>query len=119
VPYEANVASVSAGGSSWVSKLAQFFPDATPVRIPVKVTGMDSAGDLCSEQTVIEFGTPREVIFSSRLPLEFATQLRVENSDGSLKTEANVVALQLHDGRMAVAARFVREPSNWIVKSAD
>ncbi len=80
---------------------------------------MDLAGDLCSEETVIEFGTPREVIFSSRLPLEFATQLRVENSDGSLKTEASVVALQLYDGRVAVAARFLQEPSNWIVKRSN
>lgn len=115
--YEAKVASVSAGGASWVGKLAQFFPEATPVRIPVRVTGIDSAGEMCSEETVIEFGTPREVIFSSHLPLEFATQLRVENSDGSLRTEASVVALQLHDGKMAVAARFLRQPSNWIVQS--
>lgn len=115
MPHEAKVASVSVG-DSWVGKLAQFFPDATPVRIPVRITGVDAAGDLCSEDTVIEFGTPREVIFSSRLPLEFATQLRVENSDGSLNTDARVVALRLHEGRMAVAARFLREPRNWIVK---
>ena len=113
--YEAKVASVTAG-ESWAGKLAQFFPDATPVQIPVKVTGVDSAGDLCSEDTVIEFGTPREMIFASRMPLEFATQLRVENSDGSLSTEASVVALQLHNGQTAVAARFVSEPLNWIVK---
>jgi hypothetical protein len=118
VAYEARVASTAAVITSWAGKLAQFFPEATPVRIPVRVTGIDSAGEVCSEETVIEFGTPREVIFSSRLPLEFATQLRVENSDGSLRTEACVVALQLHDGHMAVAARFVQEPLNWIVKSS-
>jgi hypothetical protein len=115
VSYEGKVASVSAA-ESWAGKLAQFFPDATPVQIPVRVTGIDSAGEVCSEDTVIEFGTPREVIFASRMPLEFATQLRVENADGSLSTEASVVALQLHNGHTAVAARFVREPLNWIVK---
>ncbi|HEX6879448.1 MAG TPA: hypothetical protein VF135_03715 [Terriglobales bacterium] len=96
--------------------MAQFFPDATPVRIPVRVTGLEEAGDMESEQTVIEYGTPREVLFVSRLPLEFAGRLRVENSDGSLKAEAAIVAVQVHNGRTAIAARFSTEVSNWIVK---
>ncbi len=108
----------AARSESCIARLARFFPDATPVRIPVRVTGMDDAGDTVSEQTVIEFGTPREVLFLSRLPLEFAGRLRVENSDGSLKAEAAVVALQVHEGRIAVAARFAGEVSNWIVKPA-
>ena len=102
-------------GATPAGKLAQFFPDATPVRIPVRITRIDAATGL-SEQTVIEFGTPREVIFSLQMPLEFASQLRVANSDGSLDTEASVVALQLGDGSTAVAARFAHEVSNWIVK---
>ena len=99
-----------------ISRLAQFFPDATPVRIPVRVTGMEDMGDAGSEQTVIEYGTPREVLFISRLPLEFAGRLRVENSDGSLRAEAAVVAVQVHNGSTAIAARFSTEVSNWIVK---
>ncbi len=98
-----------------VGKLAKFFPDATPVRIPVRVTGL--AAGTCTEQTVIEFGTPREVLFASSLPLEFADKLRLQNSDGSLDADACVVAVQYHNGKTAVAARFAREVANWIVKS--
>ena len=100
---------------SLVAKLAKFFPDATPVRIPVRVTGL--ATGTCSEQTVIEFGTSREVLFASTLPLEFADKLRLKNSDGSLEADACVVAVQYHNGKTAVAARFLREVANWIVKS--
>jgi hypothetical protein len=101
---------------SQVSQLAKFFPDSAPVRIPVRLTFAGSGGPL-SEQTVIEFGTPREVLFVSSLPLEFADKLRLENADGSLEADASVVALQYHNGRTAVAARFTREVRNWIVKS--
>ena len=31
-----------------------------------------------AKSTVIEFGTPREVLFSSTLPLEFADRLHTE-----------------------------------------
>lgn len=110
-------ASVPKQTESCISRLARFFPDATPVRIPVRVTGVEDRGDSGSEQTVIEFGTPREVLFVSRLPLEFAGRLRVENSDGSLRVEAAVVAVQVHNGRTAIAARFSTEVANWIVKS--
>jgi hypothetical protein len=68
------------------------------------------------EATVIEFGTPTEVLFASALPLEFAETLRLQNSDGSLDTEASVVAVQYHNGRTAVAARFTRNVPHWIVK---
>lgn len=111
-------ASAAVRSESCIARLARFFPDATPVRIPVRVTGVDDAGETVSEQTVIEYGTPREVLFISRLPLEFAGRLRLENSDGSLRAEAAVVALQVHDGRIAIAARFAGEVANWIVKPA-
>ena len=100
---------------SLVGRLAKFFPDATPVRIPVRVTGLATGS--CSEQTVIEFGTPREVLFASNLPLEFADKLRLRNSDGSLDADACVVAVQYQNGKTAVAARFARDVANWIVKS--
>ncbi len=109
--------SETAQSDSCVARLARFFPDGTPVRIPVRVTGVSETGESGSEQTVIEYGTPREVLFASRLPLEFAGRLRLENSDGSLRVEASVVAVQVHDGNTAVAARFTGEVSNWIVKA--
>jgi hypothetical protein len=86
------------------------------VRIPVRLTCAGSRGAL-SEDIVIEFGTPREALFASTLPLEFADKLRLENADGSLEADASVVAVQYHKGRTAVAARFTREVRNWIVKS--
>jgi len=101
---------------SSTTKLAKFFPDATPVRIPVRLTRVGNGSVPFSESTVIEFGTPREVLFASTLPLEFADKLRLQNSDGTLDVEACVVALQYDGGHTTVAARFTREVTNWIVK---
>lgn len=108
-------------GSTPAGRLARFFPDATPVRIPVCITRTDlPSGEASipgsSEQTVIEFGTPREVIFASHMSLEFAAQVRVVNSDGSLDAGASVVAMQLDDDSTAIAVRFDQEVANWIVK---
>src|SRR5438094_4292500 len=100
---------------SLVAGLAQFFPEASPVRIPVRVVGL-KRGIALSEDTVIEFGTPQEALFSSTLPLEFEDHVKLENSDGSLSAEATVVAVQYQEGRTAIAARFVREIANWIIK---
>ena len=68
-----------------------------------------------SEKTTVEFGTPREVIFGSHLPLEFADTLRVETEDGSLNSDVSVVAIHYFDGSTtAVAARFTSDIANWI-----
>jgi len=101
---------------SAIVRLARFFPDASPVRIPVTVS-IKGRGNPESEATVIEFGTPREVLFACQLPLEFADKVRLHNTDGSLETDAWVVALQYHNGQAAVAARFVHQPPQWVVKS--
>lgn len=98
------------------AKLAKFFPNATPVRIPVRLTRMVASDASPSESTVIEFGTSTEVLFSSSLPLEFADQVRLQNSDGTLDAKASVVAVQYQRGRTAVAARFTHAVANWIVK---
>jgi hypothetical protein len=101
---------------SAVRKLASFFPEATPVRIPVQVR-RNGGGRPMSETTVIEFGTPRDVLFASTLPVEFADKLELTNDDGSLRAEAWVVAVQYHRGQAAVAARFAHHVANWIIKS--
>lgn len=101
---------------SFVGKLAKFFPDVTPVRIPVRVSGSNAHGALFDESTVIEFGTPNEVLFASTLPLEFGDKLRLQNSDGSLDAEASIVAVQYYSGQKAVAVRFARPITNWIIK---
>jgi hypothetical protein len=111
------------GQTSTVAELARFFPEATPVRIPVQFTRLNLASDgttvvgaSVQESTVIEFGTAREVLFACSTPLEFADLLRLRNSDGSLDTEASVVAVQYHPGKTIVAARFTTSVPNWIVK---
>jgi hypothetical protein len=119
-----------------VAGLARFFPEAAPVRIPVQLArtvdsgsfeegnpvsstleAADSSASNFTESTVIEFGTPREVLFACNTPLEFADIVRLRNSDGSLDTTASVVAVQYHSGSIVVAARFRGEVPNWIVKS--
>jgi hypothetical protein len=122
-----------------VSRLARFFPEATPVRIPIKlsrtiVNGNGNSngngnGDVTArehqsesenvffQETVIEFGTPREVLFVLDRPLQFADRVLVESNDGSLHAEAFVVAVQYHLERTAVAVRFLKHVPNWIVKS--
>jgi hypothetical protein len=116
----ATAAARGAQGAGTVAGLARFFPEAAPVRIPVQLARGGQPGSNArpfTESTVIEFGTPREVLFSCATPLEFADVLRLRNSDGSLDVEAAVVAVQYHPGKTVVAARFIGEVPNWIVKS--
>jgi len=98
--------------------LARFFPEATPVRIPIQFTrtGSQAGSAGAQESTIIEFGTSREVLFACSTPLEFADVLRLRNSDGSLDAEASVVAVQYHPGLTIAAARFLTAVPNWIVK---
>jgi len=128
-----NQATARALESDIVSRLAKFFPDATPVRIPIKLSRTNSNGNSNNkengdlkghkndngffQETVIEFGTPQEVLFVVDRPLEFADRVLVESHDGSLRAEASVVAVQYHPNRTAVAARFLKRVPNWIVKS--
>jgi hypothetical protein len=114
-----------------VSRLARFFPEATPVRIPIKlshINGNDNKranGDgigheddtVFIQNTVIEFGTPREVLFAVDCPLEFADRVFVESKDGALHAEASVVAVQYHPERTVVAVRFLKYVPDWIVNS--
>lgn len=97
-----------------VSRLAEFFPSAIRIRIPVQVTAKDAP----SEQTVIEFGTAREVLFVSALPLEFDDTVRLKNTDGSFDAQGSVVAVQVGERRSAVAVRFKGKVNNWIIQPA-
>lgn len=103
---------------SFVARLAQFFPQAIQVRIPVSVTRVQPAsGPEQAQKTVIEFGTARELIFQAPQPLEFADRVRIQNADGSLDAEASVIAVQFGDGGTAVAVRFTDHVANWIIQS--
>jgi hypothetical protein len=118
---QAGTAKAKAGQSSAVADLARFFPEAMPMRIPIQLTRSISVNGQPAnpvlEQTVIEFGTAREVLFACATPLEFADVLMLRNADGSLEIKASVVAVQYHPGATAVAARFLTSVPNWIVKS--
>ena len=100
-----------------VAALARLFPGAVPVRIPVRVSKANAVPAESAEQTVIEFGTPEEILFVSALPLDFDDTVHVRNADGSLDAAARVVAMQLHNGRMVVAAKFLDNVANWIIKA--
>lgn len=117
--------------SDVVSRLAKFFPEASPVRIPIKVSRIHGngngngngrataheSGGILLQETVIEYGTPHEVLFAIDRPLEFGDCVLVESRDRSLHAEASVVAVQYHPERTVVAVRFLKPVPNWIVKS--
>jgi hypothetical protein len=86
------------------------------VRIPIKLSRADAKENASYEETVIEFGTPCEVLFALDHPLEFADRVLLESKDGTLRAEASVVAVQYHPERTVVAARFLKNVPNWIVK---
>ena len=128
-----NQATARALAPDVVSRLARFFPEATPVRIPIKLSRSNGNGNangngngdasahenekVFLQDTIIEFGTPREILFVVDRPLEFADRVLVESTDGSLHAEASVVAVQYHPERTVVAVRFLKHVPNWIVKS--
>lgn len=115
VSLEARMVSVAIE-QTCVEKLAQLFSNASPLRIAVRVSTLGKARRQLHEQTTIEFGTSHEVLFASRLPLEFEDRVHIRNSDGSLDTEADVVAVRYHEGRKAVAVRFREKVENWVVR---
>ena len=87
------------------------------MRIPVRVSRGNAVKALTAEQTVIEFGTAEEILFVSGRPLDFDDTVQVRNTDGSLNIAAKIVAMRLHNGKMAVAARFLEDVTNWIIKA--
>jgi hypothetical protein len=124
-----NQATARALESDIVSRLAKFFPEASPVRIPIKLSRIHGNGngnghrtahandDILLQETVIEYGTPQEVLFAIDRPLEFGDCVLIESRDRSLHAEASVVAVQYHPERTVVAVRFLKPVPNWIVKS--
>jgi hypothetical protein len=99
-----------------LERLAQFFPAGTRVKVPVQVARWPF-GSSQPMATVLEYGTSREVIFRCALPMEFGDRVRLTNKDGSLDAEAEVMAVQIGATETLVAARFVAEIPNWIIKS--
>jgi hypothetical protein len=102
-------------GTSEIDRLAQFFPDGTKVKMPVEVALLPQGTE--TTNTVLEYGTSREVIFRCTLPMEFGDRVRLTNKDGSLDAEAEVAAVQIGKSETLVAVRFITEIPNWIIKA--
>ncbi|HEV8491752.1 MAG TPA: hypothetical protein VGR76_05750 [Candidatus Angelobacter sp.] len=72
-----------------------------------------------AEQTTIEFGTAEECLFVCGLPLEFEDLVQIRTADGTLSCTAKIVAMRLQDDKMAFAARFLSDVTNWIDRTAE
>jgi hypothetical protein len=96
--------------------LARFFPQSRPVRVPVQVTSLRGGGSHLREATVIEFAEVGHAIFLSTLPLEFDDHVRLEDVQEGHTAEATVVAVQYHEGRKAVAVRFLQGRCDWVTQ---
>jgi hypothetical protein len=101
---------------SCAEQLARFFPQAGAVRVPVHVTSSRGGVTNLREATVVEYSSAHHAIFISTLPLEFGDRIRLEARPQGYQTEATVDALQYHDGRKAVAVRFLQGACDWMTK---
>ena len=101
---------------SCAEQLARFFPQASAVRVPVQVTALRGGHTKLREATVLEFGNTEFAIFLSTLPLEFDDRVRIELHWKGFGADAVVIAVQYHEGRKAVAVRFVPGPCDWVTQ---
>ena len=102
-----------ANEKSCAEQLARFFPQASAVRVPVQVTSPRGGATNLREATIVEFSSGHHAIFLSTLPLEFGDRVRLE---AGYLAEATVDAVQYHEGRKAVAVRFLQGPCDWVMK---
>jgi hypothetical protein len=107
---------LTANELSCAEQLARFFPKLQPVRIPVHVTAVRAGSAKLKEATVVEFGTGDHAIFLTTLPLEFDDRIQLEGKHKGFAAEAAVIALQYHEGRKAVAVRFLQGPCDWMMQ---
>ncbi|MGH9575935.1 MAG: hypothetical protein ACRD3R_00755, partial [Terriglobales bacterium] len=77
-----------------MGKLAEYFPEARPVSVPVRLRISGVAGISFSHETQIEFCTSREVLFAAAVPLEFQERILLESACGSYTADASVAAIR-------------------------
>jgi hypothetical protein len=94
--------------------LARFFPDAERVRIAATLTPLGNGSSGVREPVIVEFAGAEKAIFSAAYPLEFDDRVRLEPADGSNQSDAKVVAVQFHEGRIAVAVQFANGQGAWV-----
>jgi hypothetical protein len=98
-------------------KLAQFFPEAAAVRIPVQVTTLRIGAANLKENTLVEFVASDHAIFACSLPLEFDDRVRLTptaQGRGRKAADGKVIAVQYHEGHKAVAVRFLGGRLDWV-----
>ncbi|MBZ5701715.1 MAG: hypothetical protein LAN84_07695 [Acidobacteriia bacterium] len=97
-------------------QLARFFPRALPVRIPVRITALRPGQARLQERIVVEYSASEHAIFVCTLPLEFDDRVSVEPQGAGKAAEAEVIAVQYHEGAKAVAIRFLKGSCDWMVQ---
>ncbi len=107
---------LAASEQGCAEKLARFFPRANAVRVPVQITALRGGDTRLREATVVEFGGSEHAIFLSGLPLEFDDKIRIERDQKGCTADATVIAVQYHEGRKAVAVRFLQGPCAWVTQ---
>lgn len=107
---------LTANEGGCAEQLAKFFHGVFAVRVPVQVAALRGGGTKLREATVVEYAGKEHAIFVSSLPLEFDDVVRLENGDHGSATEATVIAVQYHEGRKAVAVRFLRGRRDWVTQ---
>ena len=90
--------------------------EAAPVRIPVQVLCPRGGSAPLREATVVEFSSAEHAIFLSTLPLEFGDRVKLETTMQGSFREATVDAVQYHEGRKAVAVKFLSGPNDGVVR---
>jgi hypothetical protein len=95
-------------------QLVKFFPKLSAIRIPVRVSSLRAGQAKLQESAVLDFGAGEIAIFLSNLPIEFDDRVRISQQDGKRSVEAAVIALQYHEGRKAVAVRFLNGACDWM-----
>jgi hypothetical protein len=111
-----NEAILTAEDLGCAQRLARFFPAARRIQLPVQVTSLRGGKARLREATVVEFGGSDHAIFLSTLPLEFDDRVRIERAGNRGSTDAAVIAVQYHDGRKAVAVKFLQGPCAWVTQ---
>lgn len=74
-------------------RLAEWFPNAVTMCIPVQVAAQRASGNGLKERTVTEYGTPAEALFHLGLQPKFRDRVHQVNSDASLDVGDCVVAV--------------------------
>ncbi len=97
-------------------QLVRFFPQAVALRVAVQVTALRPGKTRLSERTLIEYGSSDNAIFLSNLPLEFDDRVLIERNPGPGRNKAAVIAVQYHEGKKAVAVRFLDGSREWIMQ---